>query len=116
MGRTKIDKETRQSIIDARHLIEGVMRMDGNESETRRRVERVFEMVMGYDALKHLSRERAVRGTGVGVTEYVDFVVQLEPGEDAKPIIMVELKRVGIDLARKHLRQVSSYAIDAGSE
>lgn len=110
----KIDKETRRAIMDARRLIEDVMRMDGNEAETRRRVERIFESVMGYDALKHLSRERAVRGAGE--TEHVDFVIQLEPGEDAKPIIMVELKRVGIDLASKHLKQVTSYAIDAGCE
>jgi len=114
MARKKIDKETRRAIIDARHLVEDVMRMDGNESETRRRVERIFETVMGYDALKHLTRERAVRGAGEA--EYVDFAVQLEPGKDAKPLIMVELKRVGVDLARKHLRQVSSYAIDAGSQ
>lgn len=114
MPRKKIDKETRRAIIDARRLIEDVMRMDGNEAETRRRVERIFETLMGYDALKHLSRERAVKGAGE--TEHVDFVVQLEPGGDAKPIIMVELKRVGIDLVRKHLKQVSSYAIDAGCE
>ncbi|MFQ5861708.1 MAG: type I restriction enzyme HsdR N-terminal domain-containing protein [Candidatus Brocadiales bacterium] len=73
-----------------------------------------FERVMGYDVLKHLSRERAVRGAGE--TEHVDFNVQLEPGEDAKSIIMVELKRVGVDLALKHLKQVTSYAIDAGCE
>lgn len=114
MPRKKIDKETRRTIIDARRLIEDVMRMDENEAETRRRVERIFETIMGYDALKHLTRERAVKGAGE--TEHVDFTVQLEPGEDAKPMIMVELKRVGVDLARKHLKQVSSYAIDAGCE
>jgi len=114
MPRKKIDKETRRVIIDARRLIEDVMRMDGNEAETRKRVERIFERVMGYDVFKHLSRERAVRGAGE--TEHVDFTVQMEPGEDAKPIIMVELKRVGVNLARKHLKQVTSYAIDAGCE
>ncbi|MFQ5957311.1 MAG: type I restriction enzyme HsdR N-terminal domain-containing protein [Candidatus Brocadiales bacterium] len=114
MPRKAIDKETRRALNDARHLIEDVMRMDGNEAETRRRVERIFEKVMGYDVLKHLSRERAVRGAGE--TEHVDFALQLEPGEDAKSIMMVELKRVGVDLALKHLKQVASYAIDAGCE
>ena len=114
MPRKKIDRETRRAITDGRRLIEDVMRMDGNEAETRRRVERIFETVMNYDALKHLTRERAVKGAGE--TEHVDFVVQMEPGEDAKPVIMVELKRVSVDLARKHLKQVSSYAIDAGCE
>lgn len=114
MGRKKIDKETRRAIVDARRLIEDVIKLDGNEAETRKRVERIFERVLGYDVFKHLSRERAVRGAGE--TEHVDFTIQLEPGEGAKPIIMVELKRVGIDLARKHLKQVTSYAIDAGCE
>lgn len=114
MPRKKIDRETRRVIKDARRLIEDAMRMDVNEAETRKRVERILENVMGYDVFKHLSRERAVRGAGE--TEHVDFTVQMEPGDTAKPIIMVELKRVGVDLARKHLKQVTSYAIDAGCE
>lgn len=114
MARKSIDKETRQAIRDSKSLIEHIMRLDGNEAETRRRVERIFENLLGYDSLRHLSRERAVKGAGE--TEHVDFTVQLEEGADAKPIIMVELKRVGVDLALKHLKQVSSYAIDTGCE
>lgn len=112
--KTKLSKERRQSIVDARNLIEDVRRKDGNEAETRRRVERIFERVMGYDALQHLSRERAVHGAGD--TEHVDFTIQVEPDEDAPPVMMVELKRVGVDLAPKHLKQASRYAIDAGCE
>ncbi|MHC4574151.1 MAG: DUF5655 domain-containing protein [Planctomycetota bacterium] len=95
-------------------MIEKLMKADGNEAETRRRVERIFELVMGYSAFDHLSRERAVKGAGE--TEHVDFAVQLEPGPDAEPLMMVELKRVGVDLALKHLKQVTSYAIDSGCE
>ena len=61
-----------------------------------------------------MSRERAVKGAGE--TEHVDFAVQLEAGPDAEPIMMVELKRVSIDLTLKHLKQVTSYAIDSGCE
>jgi len=114
MAKPKISKEQRKAIRDAQKMIEQVMKMDGNEAETRRRVERIFENVMGYDVLKHLSRERAVRGPGE--TEYVDFAIHTEPGTDARPNIMVELKKVGIDLSKKHLKQVTSYAIDAGCE
>jgi hypothetical protein len=114
MARLKIDKELKKKIIDARRMIEAVVKADGNEAETRRRVERIFESVMGYDALVHLSRERTIKGAGE--TEHVDFVIQFEPGPDAEPIIMVELKRAGVDLALKHLKQVSSYAIDSGCE
>ena len=114
MAKLKISKEQRKAIRDARRMIEQAMKMDGNEAETRRRVERIFENVMGYDVLKHLSRERAVRGPGE--TEYVDFTIHTEAGTDARPMVMIELKRVGMDLVKKHLKQIISYGIDAGCE
>jgi len=114
MARVKIDKNVRRSILDARRMIQEAEKIDCNEAETRRRIERIFETLMGYDVFKHLSRERAVRGAGE--TEHVDFAIQLGQGEEAKPVIMLEIKRVNVDLARKHLRQVSSYAINAGCE
>ena len=114
MAKVKPSKEQRKAIRDARKIIQEIFEMDGNEAETRRRVERVFGSVMGYDVLKHLSRERAVQGAGE--VEHVDFAIQLEPGPDVQPMMMVELKRVGIELAKKHLKQVTSYAIDAGCE
>jgi predicted type IV restriction endonuclease len=114
MPKAKVSKEQRNAVRKARKMIDEAMKMDGNEAETRRRVERIFEEIMGYDALKHLSRERAVKGAGE--TEHVDFAIQLESGPDAQPMVMVELKRVGIELSKKHLGQVTSYAIDAGCE
>ena len=112
MAREKIPQETRKAIRTAKDMVEAIFKDDANEAETRRRVERIFENVLGYDPFKHLSRERAVKGAGD--TEHMDFTVQLE--KDAKPAIIVELKRVAIDLASKHVRQVVSYAIDAGCE
>lgn len=114
MAKQRLDRETRKAITNARRMIASVAKADGNEAETRRRVERIFESVMGYDPFVHISREHAVRGAGE--TEHCDFAIQLEDGEDAKPVIFVELKRVNVDLARKHLKQVSSYAINAGCE
>ena len=114
MPKSKLSKEHKRAILDARNMIADIQRKDANEAETRRRVERIFERITGYDVLTHLSRERAVHGAGD--TEHVDFVIQMEAGEDATPIIMVELKRVGVDLAPKHLKQACRYAIDAGCE
>ncbi|MBN1807164.1 MAG: type I restriction enzyme HsdR N-terminal domain-containing protein [Sedimentisphaerales bacterium] len=114
MPRKTIDKDTRKKIQDARRMIQAAQKADCNEAETRRRVERIFENLMGYSAFEHLSRERAIRGAGE--TEHVDFAIHLESGHDAEPIIMVELKRVGVDLSLKHLKQVTSYAIDSGCE
>ena len=106
MAGKAIDKEVKRRINDARRMIEKVMKADGNEAETRRRVERIFESLMGYNAFDHLSRERAVQGSGE--TEHVDFALQLEPGVDVEPVMMVEFNRVGVELALKHLKQVSS--------
>ncbi|MBN1419926.1 MAG: type I restriction enzyme HsdR N-terminal domain-containing protein [Planctomycetes bacterium] len=108
------DKQKRRAIRDAKSIVEQALKADVNEAETRRRIERIFENVMGYDPFVHLSRERAVRGAGE--TEHVDFALQIEAGESARPIVMVEIKRVAVDLSRKHLKQVTSYAIDAGCE
>ena len=114
MARVAIDKEVKKAVLEARKMIQEAERSDCNEAETRRRIERIFETLMGYDVFKHLSRERAVRGAGE--TEHVDFAIQLSEGADAKAEIMVEIKRVNVDLAPKHLKQVSSYAINAGTE
>ena len=114
MPRKAMDKALRRELLDTRSMIQQAEKADCNESETRRRIERIFENLMGYDVFKHLSRERAVRGAGE--TEHVDFSIQIEEGPDATPEIMVEIKRVCVDLAPKHLKQVSSYAINAGCE
>jgi len=87
---------------------------DCNEAETRQRVERIFENILGYDYIKHLSRERAV--PGAGGTEYADYAIQLGDAPETEPVMLVELKRVGLNLAQKHLKQVSGYAIDCGCE
>ncbi|MBA7493708.1 hypothetical protein ES702_04270 [subsurface metagenome] len=52
----------------------------------------------------------------MGETEHVDFAIQLRSDPDVQPAVMIELKRVGIDLSKKHLKQIVSYSIDAGCE
>lgn len=64
MPRGKLSSETRRALRSATAMIADVVRADGDEAETRRRVERIFESVMGYDVFKHISREHAVRGAG----------------------------------------------------
>ncbi len=114
MASKTMDRALRREIVDTRSMIQQAEKADCNESETRRRIERIFERLMGYDPFKHLSRERAVHGAGE--TEHVDFCIQIEEGQDPKPEVMVEIKRVCVNLAPKHLKQVSSYAINAGCE
>lgn len=107
----KGNSDIKAALRQAQNLIEDVHKTDGNEAETRRRVERIFEAVMGYDAFTHLSREHAVHGAGD--TEHMDFAIKLKPDGVS---MVVELKRVSVDLSKKHLKQASRYAIDMGCE
>ena len=114
MPRQKLDKEIRKVLLDARKLIEEVARLDGNEAETRKRVDHVFGTLMGYDTFKHITSEYAIHGAGD--TVHCDIAVQIDHKESSKPDFLVEIKRVNIDLSPKHLRQAASYAIDIGCE
>ena len=114
MAKQKLDKETRRAILEARSMIEAIAKADMNEAETRKRIDRLFETLMGYDAFKHITQEYAIHGAGD--TVHCDFAIQLDHKESSKPDFLVEIKRVNIDLAPKHLRQAASYAIDIGCE
>jgi len=112
--RQKLDKEVKKAILKARSLIEAVAKADGNETETRKHVNYIFGTVMGYDIFSHISSEYAI--PGAGDTLHCDIAVKIDREEASAPALLVELKRVNIDLTSKHLRQAASYAIDTGCE
>ena len=41
MARQAIDRTTRKALLEARRLIEDIIKKDGNEAETRSRIERI---------------------------------------------------------------------------
>ena len=114
MVKQKLDKETRKAILSARSLIEAVAKADGNEMETRKRIDYIFGKLMGYDTFNHITNEYAIHGAGE--TVHCDMAIQLGGKEKTKPDILIEIKRVNIDLSSKHVRQVASYVIDIGCE
>ena len=114
MAKQKLDKETKKAILSARKLIEEVAKADGNETETRKHVNYIFGTVMGYDIFRHITSEYAIHSAGD--TMHCDIAVKIDREEASAPALLVELKRVNIDLASKHLRQAASYAIDIGCE
>lgn len=113
MAKVKLDPAVRKAIRESQKMINELAREDGNEAETRRRVERMFESLMGYDVFAHITREHAVRGSGD--TDHCDFAVVLDKNSQV-PVIFIELKRVGLNLQQKHLKQAAGYAINAGCE
>jgi len=114
MPRQKLDRETKKAILDARSKMEAVAKMDGNEAETRTRISYIFEKLMGYNIFEHITQEYAIHGAGE--TVHCDFALQFGRGESSKPEIIVEIKRVNIDLMPKHIGQVASYTIDIGCD
>lgn len=98
----------KSEISKAKRVIKRALDLDQNEADTRRGIERVLENVCGLDPLENLSREHAVRGAGE--TEYVDFTLNIK----GEIVMMIEVKRVGLPLALKHLNQLSKYTIAKG--
>jgi len=114
MPKQSLDKDTKKALRDARSLVEENAKTDGNEAQTRARVRHIFGTIMGYDTFKHITAEYAIHGAGD--TVHCDIAVQISHEESSKPDILVELKRVNINLTPKHLGQAASYAIDIGCE
>lgn len=113
MARQKLDEEVKKNILKARKWIEDVAQKDANEAETRTRVYDICETLMGY-RFEHISQEYAIHGAGETVR--CDLAIQIDREESSKPAFLVEIKRVNIDLAPKHIGQAARYAIDIGCE
>ncbi|MBN2081243.1 type I restriction enzyme HsdR N-terminal domain-containing protein [bacterium] len=111
MIKKKVDPQMRAAIRSAQKMVQELKAQDSNEAETRRRVERMLESLMGYDPFKHVTREHAI--SSVGDSDYCDFAIVLD---DARPKIIIELKKIGLELQKKHLKQATTYALNAGCE
>ena len=114
MAKQKLDKETKKALLDARKMIGALAKVDGNETETRKHVNHIFGTVMGYDILNHITSEYAIPSAGGAL--HCDIAVIINRAEASAPDLLVELKRVNIDLTPRHLRQAASYAIDIGCD
>jgi len=114
MSKHGLDKDIKKAILEARSMVEAIAKTDSGEAETRARIDKMFQAIMGYDRFKHMTEEYAIKGAGD--TTHCDMAIQLEHEETSKPEMFVECKRVNIDLAPKHVRQAASYGIDKGCE
>jgi len=114
MPKQSLDKTIKKAILEARIMVEAIAKADSGEAETRKRIDHIFEVLMGYDRFKHLTEEYAIRGAGD--TTHCDIAIQLSHEEESKPEMLIECKKVNIDLAQKHVGQAASYAINHGCE
>jgi len=114
MAKRSLDKGIRKAILEARSMVEAIAKVDASEAETRRRIDHIFEILMGYDRFKHITEEYAIKGAGD--TTHCDIAIQLGHEEESKPEMFVECKKVNINLTQKHIGQAASYAINYGCE
>jgi hypothetical protein len=114
MAKRSLDKDIRKAILEARSIVAAIAKVDAGEAETRKRIDHIFEILMGYDRFKHITEEYAIKGAGD--TTHCDIAVQLGHEEESKPEMFVECKKVNINLTQKHIGQAASYAINYGCE
>lgn len=74
-----------------------------NEADTVQRLIKVFEDVLGYDAMTEISREAAVKDKFVDVALKIDGNIRL----------LVEAKSAGTVLRDRHIEQAQSYAANS---
>lgn len=114
MAKQSLDKDLKKAILSVRDMVETIAKADSGESETRKRIDHIFEVLMGYDRFKHMTEEYAIRGAGD--TTHCDIAIQLDHTDESKPEMFIECKRVNINLTQKHIGQAASYAINYGCE
>src|SRR5262245_32769356 len=75
-----------------------------NESETGARLRQLFEEVVGYDAVKDVSSEIAMKGKDVDLCLKIDGKIEL----------LVEAKAAAIELRVRQIDQAKHYAAENG--
>ncbi len=74
-----------------------------NEADTRSRIVKMFEEVLGYNAMEEITREQQIKD------KYVDFAIKV----DGKTRFFVEAKAAGVTLRDRHIEQAKNYAANA---
>ena len=86
--------------------LQDLVARDANEGDTRLLVTDFLCDAFGYDKYEELTTEYQVKG------EFADYGVRL----DKQLVAFIEVKRCTTKLSAKHLRQVTSYAVNEGVE
>jgi len=71
-----------------------------NEADTVQRIVKVFEDVLGYDALEEITREASIKD------KYCDLAIKI----DGSVRLLVEAKSAGTTLRERHIDQAQNYA------
>ena len=102
----KAETRIRAGIKKYRNIIANAKDRDVNESDTVTIITDILAEVCGYDKYTEITREYAIRST------YCDLAIKFED----KPIFLIEVKAIGMNLNTKHFRQALGYAANEGIE
>jgi hypothetical protein len=100
------EKRIKAGIKKYKNILKKAKDRDVNESDTVTILTDVLADICGYDKYTEITREYAIRNT------YCDLAVKI----DDKPVFLIEVKAIGIDLNSNHLRQAVQYASTEGLE
>lgn len=100
------EKRIKAGIKKYKNVLKKAKDRDVNESDTVTILTDVLADICGYDKYTEITREYAIRNT------YCDLAVKI----DDKPVFLIEVKAIGIDLNLNHLRQALQYASTEGIE
>jgi len=102
----RVEQRIRDGLKKYRRVVRQARDRDVNESDTVAIIADILADVCGFDKYSEVTREFAIRG------QYCDLAALI----DGKPVLLIEVKAVGIALADRHLRQALSYATQEGIE
>ena len=77
---------------------------DVNESDTSMIVTDLLSTLFGYDKYSEITTEYSIRGT------YCDLAIKIEN----KPVLLIEVKAIGLELKDAHIKQAVDYAANLG--
>lgn len=103
---TKVEARLAEGIKRFQPVISSAFDRDVNESDTVRIVAGILAEVLGYDRYTEVTTEYCIRGT------YVDLAIKL----DGKPLILIEVKAIGMELKDQHMKQAVDYAANQGTD
>jgi hypothetical protein len=102
----KVVKRIDTNLKKFKQLFATAVQNDLNEADTRVIILDFMHEVLGYDKFSEVTGEYRVRG------EFIDLAVKIE-GEIK---LLIEIKSAKTELKENHLRQVTSYAANKGTE
>jgi len=101
----KVRDRIKSAIKRFRKPLQQLLDSDSTEGDTRLQITEFLQDALGFE-LTNLKTEYQVKGN------FADYAIRF----DKKTVALIEVKRVGMKLAVRHLQQVKLYAVDEGVE